>query len=78
MAITPEVAIAEILPGFMGALSSWPTVVVTYPDKSLFRRQSLWPFSMCQNLSPHSEGLVTFLVYPPDELVLAARIQWLR
>jgi hypothetical protein len=26
---------------------------------------------------PHGEGLVAFLVYPPDELVLVARIQWL-
>ncbi|HET9894869.1 MAG TPA: hypothetical protein VFQ44_08030 [Streptosporangiaceae bacterium] len=26
---------------------------------------------------PHDEGLVTFLVYPPDELVLVAQIQWL-
>jgi hypothetical protein len=26
---------------------------------------------------PHGEGLVTFLVYPPDELVLVVRIQWL-
>jgi hypothetical protein len=25
----------------------------------------------------HSEGLVTLLVYPPDELVLVVRIQWL-
>jgi hypothetical protein len=25
----------------------------------------------------HHEGLVTFLVYPPDELVLVVRIQWL-
>jgi hypothetical protein len=25
----------------------------------------------------HSEGLVTFLVYPPDDLVLVVRIQWL-
>jgi len=24
-----------------------------------------------------SEGLVTFLVYPPDDLVLVTRIQWL-
>jgi hypothetical protein len=23
------------------------------------------------------EGLVTFLVYPPDDLVLVVRIQWL-
>jgi hypothetical protein len=26
---------------------------------------------------PHDEGLVTFLVYPPDDLVLVTRIQWL-
>jgi hypothetical protein len=24
----------------------------------------------------HSEGLVTFLVYPPDNLALVVRIQW--
>lgn len=26
---------------------------------------------------PHDEGLATFLVYPPDDLVLVTRIQWL-
>jgi hypothetical protein len=25
----------------------------------------------------HHEGLVTFLVYPPDNLVLVVKIQWL-
>jgi hypothetical protein len=25
----------------------------------------------------HLEGLVTFLVYPPDDLVLVVRLQWL-
>jgi hypothetical protein len=25
----------------------------------------------------HHEGLVTFLVYPPDDLVLVVRLQWL-
>jgi hypothetical protein len=25
----------------------------------------------------HAEGLVTFLVYPPDELVLVVKIQWI-
>jgi hypothetical protein len=25
----------------------------------------------------HYEGLVTFLVYPPDDLVLVVKIQWL-
>jgi len=25
----------------------------------------------------HHEGIVTFLIYPPDDLVLVVRIQWL-
>jgi hypothetical protein len=25
----------------------------------------------------HHEGLITFLIYPPDDLVLVVRIQWL-
>ena len=25
----------------------------------------------------HHEGLVTFLIYPPDDLVLVVRLQWL-
>jgi hypothetical protein len=37
------------------------------PDKPL---RSLY-------FGPHSEGLVTFLVYPPDDLALVTRIQWL-
>jgi hypothetical protein len=26
---------------------------------------------------PHGQGLVTFLIYPPDDLVLVVKIQWL-
>jgi hypothetical protein len=29
------------------------------------------------HFGPHDTGLVTFLVYPPDDLVLVVRIQWL-
>jgi hypothetical protein len=29
------------------------------------------------HFGPHGDGLVTFLVYPPDDLVLVVRIQWL-
>jgi hypothetical protein len=29
------------------------------------------------HFGPHNEGLVTFLVYPPDDLVLVVKIQWL-
>jgi hypothetical protein len=25
----------------------------------------------------HSQGLVTFLVYPPDDLVLVVKVQWI-
>lgn len=28
------------------------------------------------HFGPHSEGLVTFLVYEPDDLVLVVKIQW--
>jgi hypothetical protein len=29
------------------------------------------------HFGPDGGGLVTFLVYPPDDLVLAVKIQWL-
>lgn len=29
------------------------------------------------HFGPNDEGLVTFLIYPPDKLVLVVRIQWL-
>jgi hypothetical protein len=29
------------------------------------------------HFGPEGGGLVTFLVYPPDDLVLVAKIQWL-
>jgi hypothetical protein len=28
------------------------------------------------HFGPRDQGLVTFLVYPPDDLVLVVRIQW--
>jgi len=30
-----------------------------------------------QHFGQRHEGLVTFLVYPPDELVLIVKIEWL-
>jgi hypothetical protein len=29
------------------------------------------------HFGPHDDGLVTFQVYPPDDLVLVVKIQWL-
>ena len=33
------------------------------------------PYSM--HFGPDGGGMVTFLVYPPDDLVLVVKIQWL-
>ena len=30
-----------------------------------------------RSFGPHGQGLVTFLIYPPDDLVLVVKIQWL-
>jgi hypothetical protein len=35
----------------------------------------LWAHTLLA--SQHHEGLVTFLVYPPDDLLLVVQIQWL-
>lgn len=29
------------------------------------------------SFGPRNQGLVTFLIYPPDDLVLVVKIQWL-
>lgn len=44
-----------------------------HPDEPANPRRNLrsLPFG------PHHEGLVTFLAYEPDELVLVVKIQWI-
>ena len=48
-----------------------------FPSRILVseRDRLLWISDL--HFGPHHEGLVTFLVYPPDHLVLVVRIQWL-
>jgi hypothetical protein len=44
-----------------------------------YGRNPAEPFTPLRSLcfGPHDEGLVTFLVWLPDDLVLVTRIQWL-
>ena len=53
-------------------------VVIADPMGYQWRRDEPSPQPMRMlHFGPGDEGLVTFLVYPPDQLVLVVRIQWL-
>ena len=55
-------------------------VVIVDPVQYQRRRDERDDVSMplrTLHFGPHDEGLVTFLVYPPDDLVLVVKIQWL-
>ena len=67
-------AVRASLAAFMDA------VVIVDPVQYQRRRDERDDVSMPLRtlpFGPHDEGLVTFLVYPPDDLVLVVRIQWL-
>jgi hypothetical protein len=48
-------------------------------DPTEYQRSPGEPHKPLQTLyfGPRHEGLVTFLIHPPDDLVLITRIQWL-
>ena len=55
-------------------------VVIVDPVQYQRRRDERDDVSMplrSLHFGPDAGGLVTFLVYPPDDLVLVVRIQWL-
>jgi hypothetical protein len=55
-------------------------VVIVDPVQYQRRRDEREDVSMplrSLHFGPDGRGLVTFLVYPPDDLVLVVRIQWL-
>ncbi|MGH3191348.1 MAG: hypothetical protein ACRDPY_02920 [Streptosporangiaceae bacterium] len=55
-------------------------VVIVDPVQYQRRREERDDVSMplrSLHFGPDGEGLVTFLVYPPDDLVLVVKIQWL-
>ncbi len=67
-------AVRVSLAAFMDA------VVIVDPVQYQRRRDEREDVSMplrTLHFGPHDEGLVTFLVYPTDDLVLVVRIQWL-
>ncbi|MGH3225588.1 MAG: hypothetical protein ACRDPY_44075 [Streptosporangiaceae bacterium] len=67
-------AVQAVLAAFMDA------VVIVDPVQYQRRRDERDDVSMplrTLHFGPHDEGLVTFLVYPPDGLVLVVKIQWL-
>jgi hypothetical protein len=52
-------------------------VVIVDPVQYQRRRDDVSMPLRTLHFGPHDEGLVTFLVYPPDDLVLVVKIQWL-
>jgi len=72
---------AALSPAVRAALSAFMDAVVVV-DPVHYQRRRDEPDDLAVPLrtlhfGQHSEGLVTFLVYPPDDLVLVVRIQWL-
>jgi hypothetical protein len=60
-------------------LAAFMTAVVIVDPLEYQRRPDETPDLPMRTLhvGAHDEGLVTFLVYPPGELVLVVKIQWL-
>jgi hypothetical protein len=73
--------LADLSPAVRAALIAFMDAVVIV-DPLQYQRRTDEPDSPARLLrtlhfGSHHEGLVTFLVYPPDDLVLVVRIQWL-
>jgi hypothetical protein len=60
------------------ALAEFMDAVVIV-DPAEYQRRPSEPARALRTLpfGPHSQGLVTFLTYPPDNLVLVVKIQWI-
>ena len=72
---------ADLNPAVQALLAAYmDAVVIVDPVQYQRRRDERDDVSMplrTLHFGPHDEGLVTFLVYPPDDLVLVVKIQWL-
>jgi hypothetical protein len=73
--------LAALNPTAQAALATFMDAVVIV-DPLQYQRRSDEPGDppaplRTLHFGPHHEGLVTFLIYPPDDLVLVVRIQWL-
>jgi hypothetical protein len=72
---------ADLNPAAQASLAAFmDAVVIVDPVQYQRRRDERDDVSMplrTLHFGPYDEGLVTFLVYPPDDLVLVVKIQWL-
>ena len=72
---------ADLNPAAQSSLAAFmDAVVIVDPVQYQRRRDERDDVSMplrTLHFGPHDQGLVTFLVYPPDDLVLVVKIQWL-
>lgn len=72
---------ADLIPAVRALLAAFmDAVVIVDPVQYQRRRDERDDVSMplrTLHFGPHDEGLVTFLVHPPDDLVLVVKIQWL-
>jgi len=78
---TAQQQFTDLNPAVRASLAAYmDAVVIVDPVQYQRRRDERDDVSMplrTLHFGPHDEGLITFLVYPPDELVLVVRIQWL-
>ncbi len=60
------------------ALTEFMDAVVVV-DPAEYQRRPGEPAGALRTVSfgPNGQGLVTFLIYPPDDLVLVVKIQWI-
>ena len=72
---------ADLPPAARASLAAFmDAVVIVDPVQYQRRRDERGDVSMplrSLHFGPDGGGLVTFLVYPPDDLVLVVKIQWL-
>ena len=72
---------AGLPPAARGSLAAFlDAAVIVDPVQYQCRRDERDDVSMplrSLHFGPEGGGLVTFLVYPPDDLVLVVKIQWL-
>jgi hypothetical protein len=72
---------ADLLPAARASLAAFmDAVVIVDPVQYQRRHDERDDVSMplrSLHFGPDGGGLVTFLVYPPDDLVLVVKIQWL-
>jgi hypothetical protein len=72
---------ADLPPAARASLAAFmDAVVIVDPVQYQGRRDEREDVSMplrSLHFGPDGGGLVTFLVYPPDDLVLVVKVQWL-